>query len=704
MTDQLVDVETELLWGRGESELVFRWAADAPVSLAAVTVDGRHHELHAVPAIEVLTVGNGHRPASDRLAHTSLGERFRYAGHTDVRAGATSILTISQEAAGLAADWILERRDGSDVIRSTVRVTNTGSSPVVLRSVASWSAGFTPATEDPDALLSWDRVVGVGDWLGEGRWTREPLRSWFPRLEEHLTGHNPRSAGITTSDGTWSTGKSQPIGFLESKPLGIAWLWQVEHNGAWRTEVGEDTDGGYLALSGPTEIDSSWNRELAPGDSFTTVPVAVAVGPDFDTVTAQLTEYRRLTRRSHPDNEAMGVVFNDYMNTLNGDPTTEKLLPLITAAAEAGAEIFCIDAGWYDDSGQWWDSVGEWRPSTTRFPGGMGEVIDAIRANGMTPGLWLEPEVVGVQSPLVGSLPDEAFLLRRGQRVAEHDRYHLDLRHPAAIAHLDATVDRLVAEFGIGFFKFDYNINPGAGTDHASHSLGDGLLEHNRAHLAWIDALLERHPTLIIENCSSGAMRSDWAMLSRLHMQSTSDQQDFLRFPPIAASAPLTMLPEQAANWAYPQPAMDAETVAFCLVTGLLGRFYLSGYLNRMTPESRAMVAEAVSVAKSVRSDIRGSVPTWPLGLPGWDDPWIALSLHQDGSELLSVWRRNAAESAIQLALPHLTGRDLRVETVFPVRLAPWDTSWDAATGTLTVHAGDAPVAARTFRLVPVSS
>ncbi|CAL8976687.1 hypothetical protein TESS_TESS_01150 [Tessaracoccus sp. O5.2] len=37
------------------------------------------------------------------------------------------------------------------------------------------------------------------------------------------------------------------------------------------------------------------------------------------------------------------------MNTLGGDPTTEKLLPLIDAAAGVGAEVFVVDAGWYDD-------------------------------------------------------------------------------------------------------------------------------------------------------------------------------------------------------------------------------------------------------------------------------------------------------------------------------------------------------------------
>jgi alpha-galactosidase len=122
-------------------------------------------------------------------------------------------------------------------------------------------------------------------------------------------------------------------------------------------------------------------------------------------------------------------VFNDYMNTINGDPTTERLLPLIDAAGRAGAECFCIDAGWYDntDLGDWWPTVGEWIPSDRRFPGGgLARVVTAIRDAGMKVGLWLEPEVVGVRSPVARSLPDAAFLQRHGRRVTEHDRFFLD--------------------------------------------------------------------------------------------------------------------------------------------------------------------------------------------------------------------------------------------------------------------------------------
>jgi alpha-galactosidase len=694
-------VTDQFSWGSGRLEFGFAWGDDSPVRIAGVTRDGTAIPVHAVPLVEVTTAQTGNSPGADRISHTQLGLELRYVSHSEARTANGRLLTIWQAADGVEASIAIEILDGAETaVRSRVSVVPAGDRALVLRSVASWSAGFTrPGTVDDDNLAGWHRVQGVSDWFGEGRWSRTPLRGIdFPRLSTQLahSTHDPRGHYSVTSDGTWSTGRHLPVAGVETE--GLAFAWQIEHNGAWRWELGEDLLGGYFTLSGPTDMDSSWTRVLRPGESFTSVPATVTVGGDFTEAVAALTDFRRAARRPHPDNAAMPVVFNDYMNTLMGDPTTEKLLPLIESAAAIGAEIFCIDAGWYDDGGNWWPSVGEWQPSTTRFPGGLGEVIDAIRDAGMVPGLWLEPEVVGVDSPMAGKLPDAAFLQRHGQRLVEHQRYHLDLRHPAAVAHLDGVVDRLVNDFGVGFFKFDYNVNPGPGTDLNADSVGDGLLGHNRAHLAWLDGVLDRHPDLVIENCSSGAMRMDFAVLSRLAMQSTSDQQEFAKYPPIAAAAPISLLPEQAASWAYPQPEMNDEEVAFCLVTGLLGRFYVSGHLNKMTAAQRATVATAVATAKELRGAIATGHAYWPAGLPDWTDPWVALGLRGEGQDLVSVWRRGG-DAATALHLPHLAGRDLRVTTVFPLDLPEWKTDWDRDTATLTVQGGDADIAARTLRL-----
>ncbi|GFJ88411.1 glycoside hydrolase family 36 protein [Phytohabitans rumicis] len=501
---------------------------------------------------------------------------------------------------------------GVAAVRITTEIVNEGSAPVELRAVTSLATSIgVPA----DRL---DLYAGQSQWLGENRWTGRPLRdAGLVDLGLAFHGQDQRGRLVRHGHSSWSTGGDLPVGMLVDRDTGRGWGWQIEHNGPWTWEIGERRDGPYLALLGPCDEPHQWGLTLRPGERFETVPVALVLADGgLDGVAAELTAYRRVLRRSRGD--AAPVVFNDFMNTLMGDPTTERLLPLIAAAAEVGADVFCVDAGWYDDSTHWWDAVGEWRPSTTRFPGGLGEVIDAIRNAGMVPGLWLEPEVVGVRSPLAGQLPAAAFLTRGGAPVVEHGRLHLDLRHPAARAHLDGVVDRLVADFGIGYVKLDYNITAGPGTDAGTPYPGHGLLESGRAYLSWLDGVLARHPDLLLENCASGAMRQDYALLSRLHLQSTSDQQEFLRYPPIAAAAFLSILPEQAGNWAYPQPEMSDEEIRFTLTTGMLGRLYLSGHLDRMTGSSarsspRRYAPIATCSRRSTRPP-RSGPPAYPAG------------------------------------------------------------------------------------------
>ncbi|MET8991754.1 alpha-galactosidase [Nonomuraea wenchangensis] len=694
------DVVEILRWGHSGLAAVLEVHPDRPVALreltaGPVTVRARVSQ----PVVEVLVPGEGRARASQRLSETAVGCRLRYAGSEQSSADGWHELRVRMrdEVSGLAAELTLRSPDGVPAVQASVRVTNQGEEPALLLAVTSFAAGFLGL---PAADL--DVLYGDSDWLGENRWTSRPLADHVPDLG--LTGHGQHGKSVftLTSTGTWSSGRHVPMGGLSERRTGRTWLWQIEHNGAWRWEAGDRMDGAYVALSGPTDPDHQWSELLAPGESFVTVPVSVAVSDGgVEGAAAALTAHRRALLRPHPDRPALPVVFNDYMNTLMGDPTTDKLLPLIDAAAAAGAEVFCVDAGWYDDGGDWWDSVGEWLPSQTRFPRGLEEVLARIAGHGMTAGLWLEPEVIGVRSPMAGKLPAEAFLQRGGVRLAEHGRHHLDLRHPAAVAHLDQVVDRLVEELGVGYFKLDYNVNPGAGTDVAATSVGAGLLAHNRAHLAWLEGVLDRHPYLVLENCGSGAMRMDYAMLSRLQLQSTSDQQDFLRYPPIAVAAPLSVLPEQAANWAYPQPGMTDEEIAFTMCTGIMGRLYLSGNLHRMTPEQLALVRDGVRLHQSLRPDLLRATPCWPLGLPGWDDPWLALGLRTEHGTHLGIWRRPGAGETTVLRLPHLAGRDLRARAAYPATQEGWSAAWNPRTAELTVTATAPAPTARILHLRP---
>ncbi|HEX9766879.1 MAG TPA: glycoside hydrolase family 36 protein, partial [Nitriliruptorales bacterium] len=405
--------------------------------------------------VELTALGHGSGWSGPRFTGTALGARLRYRHHTTHERDGWTYLTVElhDPRTGLTAFVELSSPVGLPVLRSRVRLRNEGAEPLVVQSVSSLLLGALPS---PDGL---DIHRARNDWLAECRWYTEPLRDTVSDIHVDVHQHDSRAALTLTGRGSWSTDGHLPMGALTERGGDRAWLWQIESPAGWRWDLGERDHGTYLALNGPMDAEHQWRVSLAPGAEFTTVAGVLALGSGpsgpsgLDDAFAALTSYRRAVRRPHPDHTILPVVFNDYMNTLMGDPTTEKLLPLIDAAARAGAEYFCVDSGWYDDSTEgWWDSVGEWLPSPRRFPeGGIQAVLDRIKERGMAPGLWLEPEVVGVRSPVASELPPEAFFQRDGVRIAEQGRHQLDLRHPAARAHLDKTVDRIVGDWGVGY-------------------------------------------------------------------------------------------------------------------------------------------------------------------------------------------------------------------------------------------------------------
>ncbi|HEY0186975.1 MAG TPA: glycoside hydrolase family 36 protein [Cellulomonas sp.] len=684
-----------ITWGNDVVEVTISHGSDRPPALdqlRPVGTDPTPRPAFGQPQSLVQLTLDGALQANfgSRYSETLVGDDLRYVRHTATHADGEHRLTVLTRSAayGVEATVTLTAPDGVAAVRSQVTVTNIGSATRTLTSVSSLSTYVALTSGSPDG---WDLVSGRSDWLAEGRWRREPLRAYeLVRLlgvDSASFTDGDLSPAVTPVGGTVtrssvssrSTAAVLPVGAVVDAD-GRALVWQVESNGPWLWQLGERVDGVYLTLLGPTDVEHHWSRPLAPGESFSTVPVAVAVSAaGADGAIAELTGYRRHVLRPHPDRTELPVIFNDYMNTLMGDPTTAALLPLVDAAAEAGAEYFCIDCGWYDDGGDWWPSVGAWTPSSTRFPGGLTEVLDHIRSRGLRPGIWLEPEVVGVDSPVAGTLPGSAFLQRDGHRLRTHQRYHLDLRDPAARAHLDRVVDHLVGDLGIRFFKLDYNINADAGTDHDAPSRGDGLLEAGRAYLAWLDGVLDRHPDLTVETCSSGSMRSDGATLAHSQLQSTSDQQDFRQYANIAASAPMMMLPEQCGNWAYPNEKMTLAETRFTMLNGIVGRLYLSGYLTRMHPDQLAVVHEGVAVHRALRHRIARSVPFWPLGLPAWQDDLVVLGLRDDEGVHLAVWAKHGLPAG---------GRTLRLAGSGPSTGA--GTSTGAAAGTAASAGSDA--------------
>lgn len=608
------------------------------------------------------------------------GNRMFYVGHEDGKNENGRILKIhtKDEVTGLAGTMTYQFYDGIPVIRCYNTVINEGKEALGLEVVSTFvqQNAVNGSEEEVNVLIPHN------SWQQEVQWREDSV--------DHLGSHYFASALFSgkriqiRNVGTWSTGEYLPMGCLRNLTRGTMQFWQIEHNGGWNWELQEHNEQLGLILTGPNEVDHHWWKCLKPGESFTTVPAAVGiVKGGEDEAFAELTKYRRAIRRKNADNIELPIIFNDYMNCLWADPTTEKELPIIDAAAAIGCEYYCVDAGWYTDE-NWWPKVGEWQPSTVRFPNGLKEVTDYIHSKGMIPGIWLEIEFMGTQCEMAEKVDKSWFMQRHGKRIIDRDRYHLDFRNPEVRAYTRGVVDRLIQEHGIGYFKIDYNCNAFIGTDYQADSCGEALLEHNRAYLEWLDDIFKAYPDLVIENCSSGGMRMDYAMLSRHSIQSTSDQTDYLKYASIAANAPSAATPEQTAIWSYPLSDSTKEQTIFNCVNSVLMRIHQSGNMDVLAEDKKDIVREEYDFYRKIRSQIPNALPFWPLGFAQEGDDWMSLGLKMDSKALLAVWRIKG-EDTCELPLEKYKGKKLEVKVVFPYDDTVCQTEWDAENGIVKV-------------------
>jgi alpha-galactosidase len=574
------------------------------------------------------------------------GARLLFAGSREESTGQGRRLVCmhSDEKLQLKVDSVYESFDGIPVVRRCSRITNAGTAPLGIEFLSSAMLHGLASPQDYENEL---RIhVALNSWMAEGQWhTLRPSEMGF--VENERTSWSEAQAG---SIGSWSTERFLPMAMAENTKLGLIWFWQIEHNGSWYWEISNvsardnNADDVYAYLGGPDDLHSAAWKNLKPGETYETVPVAVGcVRGGFGEAVEALTRYRRVAcQRARTDSLRCPVIFNDYMNCLWGDPTDVKELPLIAAAAKAGCEYFVIDAGWYADLHEdWSQTLGSWKASTTRFPRGLKFVLDQVRQAGMIPGLWLEPEVAGPKSPLAHK-PDNWFFVRHGKRVLKNSRFLLDFRNPEVRAYLDQVLARVVNDYGVGYIKMDYNVDSLQGTELNADSFGQGLLEHNRAHLAWLNRVLDRYPDLVIENCGSGGGRMDYAMLSRLQLQSMTDQEDYLKLPAILVGASAAVLPEQLAIWSYPLMNADVDQASFNMVTAMLCRIHQSGRLDSLSAEAGKQVAEGIRVYKEVlRKHIPAAVPFYPLGMSDVTNTTtaVALGMHAPARTVLGVWR-----------------------------------------------------------------
>lgn len=221
------------------------------------------------------------------------------------------------------------------------------------------------------------------------------------------------------------------------------------------------------------------------------------------------------------------VLYNAYA-ALGFDISAEKLLPLAEKAADLGVEMFVIDDGWFENRNDDTGGLGDWQTDKVKFPNGLGEVIDKVNGLGMKFGIWIEPEMVSLDSKLYREHPNWIFGFDNREKELSRSQLTLNLAKTEVKDYIIKILDDLLSNNNIEYLKWDSNRLVSQVGWH------DAPIEKQRTYqykyiknlYEIFDFINKKFPNVIIENCASGGWRADLSMSEYCSRINRSDNQD----------------------------------------------------------------------------------------------------------------------------------------------------------------------------------
>lgn len=180
-------------------------------------------------------------------------------------------------------------------------------------------------------------------------------------------------------------------------------------------------------------------------------------------------------------------------------------------------EVYWLDAAWYEGSGtfnggkSWFQSVGTWEADPSRFPNGLRAVADEAHKNGAQFMVWFEPERVYAGSKIHEEHPE--WLLRNGNSP----NYLLNIGDKEVCSWLIDYMCNFIEKNAIDHYRQDFNIGPSPywSNNDAPDRKGITEIRYVEGLYRYLDALRERFPDMVIDNCASGGRRFDLEMIDR---------------------------------------------------------------------------------------------------------------------------------------------------------------------------------------------
>jgi len=397
-----------------------------------------------------------------------------------------------------------------DVITRSARLINTGKEKVSLQRLMSTQLDFD--------------LPGYVFTTFHGAWAREMQR------DDVLVSSGKYV--VSSYTGT-SSNRANPFCMLHpaeaTEDAGDCYGFNLIYSGNHMESVEVNSFGKTRFVSGINP--QSFAYEVNPGESFEAPEAVMAFSHQgFNGMSRCMHRFvREHIVRGEWKKKTRPVLLNSWEASYF-DINEHKLLKLAKAGKELGIELFVMDDGWFGNRNDDTSSLGDWEVNAKKLPNGVKGLCDKVKELGLDFGIWVEPEMVNVNSKLYAEHPEWVMQIPGKPHSEGRNQRILDLTNVEVQDFIIEKMTQVFSQADISYVKWDMNRTV---TDYYSPSLpptrqGEVAHRYVLGLYRCMEELTKRFPHILFEGCSAGGNRFDLGILSYFPQIWASDDTDAL--------------------------------------------------------------------------------------------------------------------------------------------------------------------------------
>lgn len=481
--------------------------------------------------------------------------------------------------------------DGTQMFTRYFEIVNLSENPINLSRLALLSGGLENMEKNRflcDGNVDSYYSVGCFErtgWAREGQFTRRKV-----------------TPDTLTIDSRFGRDRFRhPLIFLKNNITGLTYFSQIAYSGGCRYSVDYDanTEHNDTYISLKAEITSYKPiTVIKPNETIKTPEVHMGV--IFGGLDEAVNEMHAHTRKLLPETNLLVGFGMGAEHDMSVECTKEYM----RQAAEMGAEVFLVDAGWYcppTEQTKWGEYCGDNYPHPDRYPNGIREISDYCRELGMKFCLWTDIENIGRRSKMKDKHPEWFAEDIYGNR----DSSLVDMANPEVAKWCEDELARMIEEYDMDMLRVDNNCSFRNYFD--INDSGECLsFRRFDAIYKMYDKLNNRFPDVIFENCAGGGARSDLGMMKHFSHTWVSDNQRAPYSVMITNGMTMALPPEKVDRLFAGMGCHDQGSLDLHMRNTMLGHMSLNAiapFGTEINPVQMEFVKHSVDIYKNFIRD-----------------------------------------------------------------------------------------------------